>query len=139
MTSPAAPILLACMRILLAVVLVGALTGAGCHGQHSRNPAAFTSAPVSASSNHFAASGSELLITPETSLSGKIVRVNNQGRFVVVNFPVGQLPALDQHLNIYRAGLKVGEVRVTGPQYDDNIVGDLIAGEAQPGDSVRDR
>ncbi len=128
------------MRILLAVVLLGALAGSGCHGQRSRlPPASFTPPPASPSNKHFAYSGSDLIITPENSLSGKVIRVNNQGRFVVVNFPIGQLPALDQRLNLYRSGLKVGELKITGPQYDDNIVGDLIAGEAQPGDSVRDR
>jgi hypothetical protein len=33
----------------------------------------------------------------------------------------------------------VGEVRITGPQNDDNIVGDILAGEAALGDSIRDR
>jgi hypothetical protein len=57
----------------------------------------------------------------------------------VITFPIGQMPAVDQRLNIYRHGLKVGEVRITGPQNDDNIVGDILAGEAALGDSIRDR
>jgi len=60
-------------------------------------------------------------------------------RFVVLNFPIGHLPALEQHLNIYRSDLKVGEVRVTGPQYDDNVVADLLAGDSAIGDQARDR
>ena len=35
--------------------------------------------------------------------------------------------------------LKVGEVKITGPQRDDHIVGDLTTGEAQVGDEVRDK
>ena len=63
--------------------------------------------------------------------------VNSAGRFVVINFPLGRMPLLDQHLNLYRRGLKVGEVKITGPQQDDNIVGDLVSGEAETGDEAR--
>ncbi len=85
------------------------------------------------------APGQKPILTPETALVGKVVRVNPRLRFVVLNFPIGHLPAVEQRLNLYRLGLKTGEIRVTGPQLDDNIVGELIAGEAQPGDEVRDR
>jgi hypothetical protein len=43
----------------------------------------------------------------------------------------------EQRLNLYRRGLRVGEVKVTGPQREDNIVADLVAGEAEVGDEVR--
>jgi hypothetical protein len=76
-------------------------------------------------------------MTPDTVLIGKVARVNQEGRFVVMTFPVGHLPTLNQRLSVYRQGLKVGEVRVTGPQMDDNVVGDIGAGEALPGDEVR--
>ncbi|MGH7972683.1 MAG: hypothetical protein ACREIC_28550, partial [Limisphaerales bacterium] len=79
-----------------------------------------------------------VIVTPDTGLSGKIVKVNTGGRFVVLNFPVGRLPTLDQQLNVYHSGLKVGEVKVSGPQLDDNIIGDLVKGTAQPGDLVRE-
>jgi hypothetical protein len=35
--------------------------------------------------------------------------------------------------------LKVAEVKVTGPQRDNNIVADLVSGDAQVGDEVRDQ
>jgi hypothetical protein len=35
--------------------------------------------------------------------------------------------------------LKVGQVRITGPQLDDNIVADVITGELALGDLVRDQ
>ena len=76
-------------------------------------------------------------MTPETVLIGKVARVNLDGRFVVMTFPIGHLPLLNQRLNVYRQGLKVGEIRVTGPQLDDNVVGDISAGEAQAADEVR--
>ena len=76
-------------------------------------------------------------MTPDTVLVGKVVKVNVEGRFVVLSFPIGHLPVMEQRLTVYRGGLKVGEVRVTGPQLDDNVVGDIAAGEAQVGDQVR--
>ncbi len=79
------------------------------------------------------------VLTPSTALVGKIVSVNPTTRFAVLNFPINKLPALEQRMNVYRKGLKVGEVKVTGPQRDDNIVADITAGEAAVGDEVRDR
>ena len=81
----------------------------------------------------------DLLVTPEYSLAGKVVTYNLAGRFVVLDFPVGRMPVLDQTLFIYRQGLKVGEVKITGPERDTNTVADLVSGEAQKGDEVRDR
>lgn len=82
---------------------------------------------------------SKPIVTPDTALVGKVVAVNNPGRFVVLNFPVGRMAAVGQVLGVYRDGLKVGELKVSGPQRDDNIVADLTAGEARVGDTVRDR
>ena len=76
-------------------------------------------------------------MTPDTDLVGKVAKVNSDGRFVVITFPIGHLPTLNQRLNIYRRGLKVAEVRVTGPQLDDNVVADIAAGDARAGDEVR--
>jgi hypothetical protein len=45
---------------------------------------------------------------------------------------------LEQRLNVYRNGQKVGEVKVTGPALDTTIAGDIVAGEAQLGDEVRE-
>jgi hypothetical protein len=79
-----------------------------------------------------------LIITPDERLTGRVVAYNQPGRFVVLNFPVGRLPALEQRLAVYREGLKVGLLRVTGPQRDDNIVADVVEGTALPGDEARD-
>lgn len=80
-----------------------------------------------------------LLVTPEHSLTGKVLTYNVTGRFVVLDFPVGKMPTTDQALFVYRQGLKVGEVKITGPERDTNTVGDLVSGEAQKGDEVRDQ
>ena len=80
-----------------------------------------------------------LIVTPDQGLDGKVAWVNSNLRFVVITFPVGQMAAVDQHLNVYRHGLKVGEVKITGPQNDDSIVGDVTLGEAAAGDSIRNK
>ena len=79
----------------------------------------------------------KFIVTPVTTPSGKVVRVNENARFAVLNFPVGTMPVLESRLNVYRRGLKVGEVKVTGPQQDDNTVADIVTGEVQVGDELR--
>jgi hypothetical protein len=79
------------------------------------------------------------IVTPAQGLSGKVASVNTAGKFVVLSFPIGQMPAFEQSLNVYRKGLKVAEVKVTGPKLDENIVADVAQGSAEIGDDVRDR
>jgi hypothetical protein len=120
-----------CLVSLLGLVLVS-----GCLWR--RHPAAPTPAATRPPTS-VTATNQEVIVTPADGLSGKVARVNSNLRFVVLNFPVGQMPAINQRLVVYRSGLKVGELKVSGPQQDDNIVADIIAGEATPGDEVRDR
>jgi hypothetical protein len=94
----------------------------------------FKSKPVT-----HAAASSTTVVTPDNSLSGKVVSYNSVGRFVVLNFSSRRMPRMDSRLFLYRTGLKVAEVKVTGPQNDDNIVADLVSGDAQTGDDVRDQ
>ncbi|MFO1475489.1 MAG: hypothetical protein U1F98_02415 [Verrucomicrobiota bacterium] len=77
------------------------------------------------------------VVTPDFSLVGRVTWVNKDLQFVVITFPLGQMPPLDRRMAVYRGKLKVGEVRITGPQGDDNIVGDITAGEAGMGDTIR--
>src|SRR5689334_19519115 len=128
------------MRHLAVIVISGMLLAAGCGHKQARAPEpAFAPLTAPSPGTNKPAAASNLIVTPETALQGKVMRTNPAGRFVVLNFPVGHLPTLDQRLNVYRLGLKVGEVRITGPQLDDNVVGDLVAGEAAVGDVVRDQ
>ena len=83
--------------------------------------------------------GSSLIITPDASLAAKVVSYNATGRFVVLSFSVGQMPGMGQTLFLYHDGLKAGEVKISGPQRDNNIVADLVNGDAQVGDEVRDQ
>jgi len=82
------------------------------------------------------------VVTPDNSLTARVSRYDDVARCVVLTFPVGQMPKLGQTLFLYCNGLKVAEVKVTDRpdlQLDNNIVADLIAGDAQVGDEVRDQ
>jgi hypothetical protein len=85
-----------------------------------------------------AAGPRRLIVTPASGSTGKVAMVNNAARFVVLNYPLGHLPANNQHLNVYRRGLKVGEIKITNLQNDDNVVADLVAGECEIGDEARE-
>ncbi|HZI32242.1 MAG TPA: hypothetical protein VFF11_07860 [Candidatus Binatia bacterium] len=112
---------------ILFPVLMLALATSGCSWSHhdtgTSRPAAASPAPI---------------ITPDLSLAARVVSVNNVGRFVVLSFPATQMPKVGQTLFLYRSGLKVAQVNVTGPKNDNNIVADIVTGDAQVGDSVRD-
>ena len=116
---------------VLTLLLTLLLTN-GCSLFHSQAKPAKTPVP--------AGTAVPAIVTPDNSLTAKVARYNSAGRFVVLSFPPGQMPRLEQSLFLYRNGLKVGEVKVTGPQdSNNNIVADLVTGEAQVGDEVRDQ
>ena len=108
-------------------------------------PAPITAPPASQTSDAPQASQTppatpttqKLIVTPENAVVGKVATVNQAAAFVVLSFPVGHMPAIDQRLSLYRRGLKVGEVKVTGPQIDENVVADIIAGDSDVGDEVK--
>jgi hypothetical protein len=98
-----------------------------------------TKVETAAASAEPKATSQKLIVTPETGLVGKVETANQNLRYVVLSFPIGHLPAMEQRLNVYRHGLKVGEVKVTGPQIEDNVVADIVDGDSGPGDEVRDK
>ncbi len=76
-------------------------------------------------------------VTPDLRPVGRVALVNNEARFVVVNFPPGVVPQPGQPMNVNHRGLKIGEVRITGPQRNTDTVADLVTGEAYVGDEVK--
>ena len=123
----------AAMRVIIHMVLIATVPLlAGCA---SRPAPKFGDASGSAPT-----SGKESpVVRPSNELAGKVVSFNAVGRFAVLNFPLTRMASIGQTLFLYRGGLKVGEVKVTGPQKDDNIVADLVNGDAKVGDEVRER
>jgi hypothetical protein len=79
---------------------------------------------------------SETYITPDFGTVGRVEMVNPEGRFVVLSFPPGRVPPPGQLWHINHRGLKIGRVKITGPQREIDTVGDLIEGEANVGDQA---
>ena len=115
------------------VVCLAALLLAGCAGKQNSASARRLAAPPAGS----AQTNLNVIVTP-ASLTGKVASVNGAARFAVLAFPLGNAPANDRRFNIYRGGLKVGEIKITGPRRDNHTVGDIVAGECQVGDEVRE-
>ncbi len=119
----------------LALLFAGLLF-AGCSWHKS---APHSSAKPSKGGGGTAIAASQPIVTPDTSLAAKVVRYNDVGRFVVLGFPVGQMPKSGQRLFLYRKGLKVAEVTANAMSTDNFVVADLVSGNAQVGDEVRDQ
>ena len=75
--------------------------------------------------------------TAVTESAGKVASVNPNLRFVVIDFGVNPLPQTEQQLNVYRAGRKVGEVKISGQSRNNIVAADITAGEAKVGDEIR--
>ena len=124
------------------VLMFAGLVAAGCahkRGSETHGDNASLYQSTAAVFSNTPAADRNLIVTLENGLNGKISSVNPSLRFVVLTFPVGQMPRMEQRLDVYRRGLKVAELSVTGPQRDDSIVADIVTGEVLAGDEVRDR
>jgi len=117
------------MKLTKFFPIVLATTVASCSMFHRSAPTAARPASVETAP----------IVTLDSSLSAKVVSYNQSKRYVVLNFPSGQMPKIDQALFLYRDGLKTAELKVTGPQSDNNIVADVVSGDALVGDDVRDQ
>lgn len=115
----------------LRVLLLAGLFAAGCAGPPTakdETPPARTGkgqpAPVP-------------VIEPVAAFTGKVVLVNAPLKYVVVEGVIGRLPPVDQSLNVYREGQKVGVVVVSNQSRGANFAADISAGDARVGDTVR--
>lgn len=80
---------------------------------------------------------SSAIVTPAEGLIGRVSLVNLSARYAIVSYSIGRLPATGQTLNVYRKGLKVGELKVNGPQMDNLATADLVTGDCRTGDEAR--
>jgi hypothetical protein len=129
------------MRILILAASLGALLISGCaHRRSATTQSAPTFSPVAPNALPAGSPARQrMIVTPENGFMGKVAKVNAEGRFVVLNFPIGKTPALEHRMQLYRNGLRVAEVKITGPQLDDDIAADLLAGDAEVGDEAREK
>ena len=79
------------------------------------------------------------IVTPSNAITARVMSVRRDAGFVVLHFPIGAVPGSGRRLSVYRGGLKVAEVTVCDLKpIDFNVVPDILAGECQVGDEVRD-
>lgn len=122
-----------CKRLWLAAAVVVA----GCT---TRPPGPGTANPSAAGADGIATPPRQptVIVTPATGNRGRISSVNPTARHAVVTYPLGiPLPLVEQRLYVYRAGLKVAELKVSKERIDVNLVADITSGECRPGDEVR--
>ena len=110
-------------------ILCGAIVLCGCASHKASAPK-----PGKAKST-----AGKAVITPDLRPAGKVAMVNALGRFAVITYLPGAVPGPGQRLNVYRNGQKVGEVKMTGPERDNNTVADILAGEVQINDEIREK
>ena len=113
---------------LLAILLV-ALVAPGCSYPNFLKYHPLGSKPQTAED--------KTIVTPDMSLAARVISINEAGRFVVLTFPEDKMPKVQQTMYLYRAGMKVAEVKITGPKQERNIVADLVSGDPKVGDTVR--
>lgn len=114
------------------LLLLGALALAGCRGPSAATGAASKTAPIPEDKKP------ALIVNPATGIHGRIIRVNPSTRYVIIRYPFGNIPAVDRKFNVYRNGLKVAEIKINDFRRDTNIVADIVVGECQVGDEVRE-
>jgi hypothetical protein len=136
----AAPDLTPLMRTtILCAALLLVLSLTGCFWRRERTQAHFAPVGVSDSPTNAPDTNNVFTITPAQGPNGHIASVNANLNFAVVTFPIGQMAQKDSLLYVYRNGNKAAELKVTGPQQDDNTVADIVSGVALPGDEVREK
>jgi hypothetical protein len=108
--------------ILLQVFLLAGCASPGSRSERTAETPSATATPTS--------------VTPLPHSSGRVVAVNPDLRFVVVDFFPSPLPAPEQRMSIYRDGQKVGEIRISGPARESAIAADIMEGEAAVGDEA---
>lgn len=122
------------------VVLLCAAVGAGCAGTKSsdaHDPWRALKSATPAPARQPAAP--RPIVTPSNTITARVMSVNVNGGFVVLNFPIGDVPGSGRRLSVYRGGLKVAEVKVGDLKpIGFNVVADILAGECQVADEVRD-
>ena len=77
------------------------------------------------------------VIAPVSAFSGRVVLVNGPLKYLVAEGTIGRLPPVEQRLNVYRDGQKVGEAVVSNQSRGANFAADISQGEVRVGDTLR--
>lgn len=77
------------------------------------------------------------VITLADPWAGKVASVNQAARFVILDYSLSQMPPVGQRLGVYRKGVRIGEIRISGQPQDGYVAADITAGEILNGDETR--
>ncbi|MSU26353.1 MAG: hypothetical protein EXS27_00350 [Pedosphaera sp.] len=119
------------------VLLVAALVGTGCAAISEKLRGSANTAPTGKDKPAKDQPKLAPVIEPVSAFSGKVVLVNAPLKYIVVEGVIGRLPPVEQPLNVYRDGQKVGMAVVSAQVRGANFAADLTQGEARVGDTVR--
>jgi len=75
---------------------------------------------------------------PIMAITGKVVMSNPKARFVILSLAPGVFPPKGTRLFAYRNGVRVGEIKISGSQWDDKTVADILQGDLQINDQISD-
>jgi hypothetical protein len=71
------------------------------------------------------------------TMAARIVSLNSEHEFVVIDFMSRVVPAAGTRVNVYRNGKRVGAVRITEPVRAQFATADIVEGEVHVGDEAR--
>lgn len=86
---------------------------------------------------HLSVTNKNRVITLTDPWAGKVAFVNPDARFVILDYSLSQMPPAGQRLMVFRKGMRVGEVRISGQPQSGFVAADITAGDIQTGDETR--
>lgn len=69
--------------------------------------------------------------------TAKVVMVNTEMKFVVLEFTTSDIPTAGSQLTLYREKARVATVKATDPMKPPLVTADIVDGEPRKGDEVR--
>ena len=102
---------------------------AGCLGRTTMAPARATAQP---DNRHLEPPSAEL-----GTMAARIVSLNSEHDFVVIDFTSRIVPAVGTRMNVYHNGKRGGAVRITEPVRAQFATADIVEGEVHVGDEAR--
>jgi hypothetical protein len=71
-----------------------------------------------------------------TSFETKIRLVNENLKFVVLDYSYEPMPPVETRLSVFRSNSRIGLIKVTGPVKDGSVVAIILEGSPRVGDIV---
>ncbi len=92
---------------------------------------------ASSGDTRFSVTNDNRVITLSDPWAGKVAFVNPEARFVILDYSLSQMPPMGQRLSVFRKGVRVGEVKISGQPQTGYVAADITTGEIRIGDETR--